>query len=729
MRTILIFLFLVFGINALAVPCEEALSNELERLEKTLTNKRATKMQLESARSRIREMLASTSNSPEFVDFITASYDWTEKANALIPRQELEGMLMDYLMRPENRDAFYDSFVDVFFPIFLDEFHPLDGDISRARRPFDFMNRLLQEDGNKFAAILLKGINEADLTSMQVNAEGLGAVLKAYRNTQAEIETAGEDVLQDDHHVQLQMERKAYFTILVHELQRPVATSDINTWLSTEHDDVALAKSNQALQEDGSRFVPNVDIERDGGLKPVLLHYRLIQHFMPALQNIGTPRLLGVVREIISEISSGQPAPGAMAVRYFSYMQTNDQKAIVSAIDKDPNFKRTLFSKASLVGELRTPQRWLTIYSPEKVRAHLLAQFENAQLKGRVSRALKQRLGKSWADIEADPEFLRYYADEVYDVFTQEGGKALREEAFKIRFFRRQLAELKLGDRCGDCTSVGSVNFARSATWFYNPGYQILTFSKGSRFLGKVGLALVDIDAEPSILIDALEFNPQALPGKPYYNDEKAALDFTLAFIIELAKEEHRSLFALARSNSTEANSILKQRGIPGYNVHVGKVRFAYDEASVRSVLQLEPSTKLAPFYQTVDMAGDQNVTVYGVQVPSDPHLIEFENAIVNPAQSANADLGRLLTDSINAENETEQDSILQKAARVIMANPEWMAQVHTLYQVPSSLPLNWKFIAGKLKRLYPSSRGERFLSQSVNLTIGNIVVPLYRPN
>jgi hypothetical protein len=744
----LFFLILSINSSAFAMSCEETLLGDLAKIEKVFNNPRATTKQKTNAVQKIKSLVQSTVNSEALINLLI-NIDPLYKPLSYLERDRL---VQTYLMKSENRALAIKRF-DLFFSRFLDEVGWVEGDnirsnfesgLERAEIYFHFMETLSQENSVEFARVLLNAINDQlqyVREPMRVNVDGLNTILERtgryfYSENADNIDANHDD--DDIGEVQSQdaaraAHRAEYLRKLFSELERPVPNASLKDLLRVDHDEKALYESNPQLQEDVELFADGDAASRSGALRPIIFNYRLIKHFLPILKLAGSPRMLTVLEYKIRTVAAllGDARYSIPHARFLAQLRRGDQdqEALVKKLASDREFKRTLFSATSLAGELKNPQRWLTIHDPEKIRAEIRAAFENsAALKARVGRALKQKLGYSWNEIEADPEFLRYYADEVYDAYVQEGGQSNIDEAFKLRYIRRVLPELKLGNRCGDCTSVGSVNFGPSTTWFYNPGYQIITFSKGSRFLGKINLALIDMAGQPSILIDALEFNPQALPGKPYYQDAKAALDYVLGFAKNLAASEGRQLYALVSSNSSEANSILKNKALTRTGPSEVKARFVYNEKTIRKVLSLSPDVQVRPFYQTVNFIGTEN----GIrEVPdfNDPRLKDLELKVINPAQANNSALGELLVSSTHAEEPDQQQEYLRLASDLILKNPEHLAQIREIYGLPASVTLSWKFLATRLKQLYPSiARAPRFLSQEVTLELGNKIVLLFHP-
>ena len=76
-----------------------------------------------------------------------------------------------------------------------------------------------------------------------------------------------------------------------------------------------------------------------------------------------------------------------------------------------------------------------------------------------------------------------------------------------------------MGSKTGDCTAPGSINFENSLSWQVNPAYQVIKLQKSGRFLGRVNITLGAIGEDDAIIVDAVEFNPQAQDKSAPYHE------------------------------------------------------------------------------------------------------------------------------------------------------------------------------------------------------------------
>lgn len=424
-----------------------------------------------------------------------------------------------------------------------------------------------------------------------------------------------------------------------------------------------------------------------------------------------------------------------------------DALTVLRSVDRTVLFKRDLFSQIPLEAELIDPQSWITIAPPSQAQ-HAIENYltlNAGQLdaaKSVISRWLKNLAGFSLRELFNDSELYKYYADEILLAVTKANAEraATKEvkDKFSVRYYRRVLADMNLGNHCGDCTAVGRVNFGRSLTWYYNPFYQIVTLHGPSGLLGKMHLALTDVNGTASILIDAIEFTPMAKPDQPYYEEAKLALSYGIDFAKNLATKQKRSLVALLRSNSTEANSLIQQQGVQIHRPQTPLfVRFSFDAKSIANVLAIPNQAilqTLEPWYQSLDFIVESN-DVFDLQPgvavqakakpePVDLVLPELENEVVNPAQDLFPHLGQLLDSSRNQSNVLNQMNTLEEAANVILGNAQFKDRIMELYHIPKQYGVSPKFLANKLAKLFPTTNlKERSLSNAYPLKSDSFVI------
>ncbi len=416
-----------------------------------------------------------------------------------------------------------------------------------------------------------------------------------------------------------------------------------------------------------------------------------------------------------------------------------DQQAVVKSIAADPYFKLKLFDNSSVVKELRTAQKWITVANPKAVKNKFEALSKKQQED--VGRALNISLNNP----ETHDSVFAMYADDLLKNI-----EALNPDQNKnrvvLRYVARTLGDLELGSDCGDCTAVGSINFGRSSTWLYNPHYQILTFSKGKRFLGKMHLSLADLNHRPIVLIDALEFNPQAHEGLPYHEDAREAFDSALEFVKKFAQSEGRDLVALTASNSTEANQILISRGNNKWLSKKGFFQFPLDEDPIRRSLQFSKDFNLQPYYQSVERGAQEDavgqfdedeVQEEGVgdfeaeedpgllkltNAPQDPALADLEREVFNPAQAKYPEFAKTLISLRNTESEAERNILFKTAASILLNDPVFENKIQSIYKLPAGVKPSWKFIATRLTDLYLQKPSSAAPKAGVILNLKNFV-------
>jgi len=386
------------------------------------------------------------------------------------------------------------------------------------------------------------------------------------------------------------------------------------------------------------------------------------------------------------------------------------QKAVYDLLRKNRDTKRLIFEKAEVLSVLPDKQAWLTINDPSLAKDALKAVLEKlGEKRGGLDNAFAATLGVRSGQLE-DVHFT-YYADEILDAIAQIANasglvkdpsmKAILSgirynERVKLRYIRREMSDLSLGDKCGDCTAKGSINFSNSISWLVNPAYQILKMSKGKHFIGRINFTIGKIAGQEAIIIDALEFNPQAQKGKPYHQDALECFESAVGFLKELAEKENRTLFAFAFSNSSGAVELLNSWGesvedaINKEEVAVSLIVPVNDVKRILSSVGYMGGTRL--FYQMIednDFPGGWLTAIVGKDL-TDSKLPTLERDVINPAQ---------ISDEAVAAAMRARDFI--KASSLILAKPELDARIKSIFGLPAQVQIGPAFLNTKLKKIY----------------------------
>jgi hypothetical protein len=416
-----------------------------------------------------------------------------------------------------------------------------------------------------------------------------------------------------------------------------------------------------------------------------------------------------------------------------AHLNSPDQMAVYLLVSKNKNIKRLVFENARVLDILPDRQAWLTINEPQLAKDALqLVLNKLGNRIGGLDNALASSIGVRAKQLE-ESHFI-YFADEILDTVAQ----MIRNSPLKndeelaallsgirygngvtLRYMKREVADLSLGDKCGDCTAKGSVNFGNSVTWLVNPAYQILKMSKEGRFIGKINFTIGNLDGKDAIIIDALEFNPQAQKDKPYYEDGKECLNTALEFLRGLAKRENRELFALATSNSSGAVAMLRAEahrlsrdsretkpldepiaveGPDGIEMPVYPYDPKHDQVPLTLLVPQEDVCNILAragykdevkfFYQMLDSTVDSRPG--GVKELTDAKLPDLEREVINPAQIAKPEVATAMR---------ERD--FAKASALILMDEGAAFKIREIFKLPSGIPISPKFLSSRMERIY----------------------------
>ena len=409
-----------------------------------------------------------------------------------------------------------------------------------------------------------------------------------------------------------------------------------------------------------------------------------------------------------------------------------DQQAAYSLLSNSRDLKQAVLEGSKVLEILPEPQAWITVNDPEITKEAVRI------LIGRLGPKIQKLDSLLFNSIcartkQLEDTHFRFYADEIIDAVFQLSGmkelahcteftsvlaKAKYSNGTKLRFARREKSDLSLGDKCGDCTAKGSINFANSITWYVNPAYNVLKMSQGRHFIGKINFTLGKIAGEEAVIIDALEFNPQAKEGKPLHDEALECFETAINFLRELAARQNRALFALTFSNSGGASNLLRSKGDLPVFVEGEGVRFISPEEAEKisdkirttgnepvAIKLFVPSDDVSRvlatggftgkprlFYQMVDA-----VTAVGAQAPAmDEKLPILESEVFNPAQIENAHIAKAMS-----------GRDFESASKLILEDEKWLARVKEIFNMRPNMRVSPAFLVSRMQRIYAADAWE----------------------
>lgn len=448
---------------------------------------------------------------------------------------------------------------------------------------------------------------------------------------------------------------------------------------------------------------------------------------------------------------SGRSAPPAagqapMATPRDSGGLAPDQQALLRSMNAERGgLKRAVFAGSEFVALLEDPQAWITINDPNLAR-QLVSAITSAELPSAGTAPLLEALRRT-----VDPEIreldklsaehYRLYADEIIDAVRATasgaglaaqariapllaGAQGGGPDATIIRYARRTQADLEAGKRTGDCTAPGGINHQRSLTWYYNPAYQVVYASRAGTLAVKLTLALGRVRDQDAIIVDSLEFDPQAAAGLPRNAAGRRALKDTLRWLYGLARKEHRRLFALVRSNSVPANKYLQKIGVPlaASPDEPVVVSVLWPEKEIRAVLAGSPGKsggrvpyrgRLEPFYQMLDVDALDPTAPDEVMDPRiiasrplnrrlDDLAARLQKEVFGPIFAGDANLARSLADARSSAPK-DQARAFGALARTLNDRPGVEADIKRVAGLDDKATLARSFLANKLVALYGS--------------------------
>lgn len=587
--------------------------------------------------------------------------------------------------------------------------------------------------------------NTASIALRGIKHDGVvGALVKRLTSTDEEIIRCAAEALVEH---ELSAEQVDYIVSLLDEdacyglLIAAVAVNDprATEWLFGIANDHSYLNPNRI---DSAGCLLRIGDSRGVTILTQLLDEKSIDHFFipdiidPFLQFLGREALpilknhlrkygrnADIETELIkrgvkeSEIESLSPKSANTPSSDSVLENLSDQHRAAYALLSKPNAKQIIFEDATSLNILPDRQAWITINDPFLAQ-HVVEEVQ--QLRGRqrqmADKALVRAVGVRSKEISE--EHYLYYADEILDAVaasvkpkTEARLASLLDQIeysseVTIRYTSRTADDSKLGDKCGDCTATGSMYFEDSLMWYVSPTYNTIILSKGKRFLGKVGITLGSVNGEDSIILDFLEFNPQAQQGKPYYEDAKEALRVGIVFLRELAQKQNRQLVGLRTSNSTGAIKILDEYGESIYADIDTLPEYHREEERAKRSVKISVMDPTSDIKKTTGYEGSIKFfyQMYGIINSSDPSggrnlqddkLQALETQVVNPAQIESADVAA----AMRSKN-------FETASELIIANSAWAATTAEVLGLKGML-LGPKFLTSRLEKIYAATAQE----------------------
>ncbi|MBT6254327.1 hypothetical protein HOI83_03810 [Candidatus Uhrbacteria bacterium] len=410
---------------------------------------------------------------------------------------------------------------------------------------------------------------------------------------------------------------------------------------------------------------------------------------------------------------------------------------VVEGILETPMAKKDIFEGSMDVLPLENKQAWISVHSPDVARQ--IVSGAKSVLEGKQISQLRKLFVKHIGAVKPNEDHFSYYADEVIDAvkaLAKQNQKFRESEAWgglsdllgeqdgvELRYMKREKSDLRLGNKTGDCTAQGSINYENSLSWYVNPAYQLMMMKEGGKFMGKIGMTIAMRGDTKVIFIDALEFHPQATDGKPYRDRAMKAFERAIEHIRVMGDGENAQVIALMRSNSFSANDELKDMGstsIQGVEeaqvtdeetdtlqkVEVVKLKLELPE----SVMELLSAHDGKIWYQMFEHKMNDNAFSDFTKSSKDlidGRLTELETSVINPVQIANTEVSVAMN---------ERDFLT--ASKLIMKDDHWAALVGEFFGIPLDVGrVSPKMLAKKLETMY-SSDGETVESLSAQVAL-----------
>lgn len=385
------------------------------------------------------------------------------------------------------------------------------------------------------------------------------------------------------------------------------------------------------------------------------------------------------------------------------------QKAVLRLLGRR-DAKQIVLGDSEVVNALPDRQAWITVNEPALAREALVMALEKAGKKrGALENVLRNAAGFRINELGA--EQFRIYADEILDAVAQYAkGSAPGDDAemrevlsrirhggdVKLRFVRRETSDISLGDKCGDCTAKGSVNFERSISWLANPAYQILKIYSHGKFIGRMNLALAAVGGKPAIIVDATEFAPHAEHEGDLKKDAVDAFREAVDFVRGIAKKEGMGLYALRASNCEHVEELYMgdfgRRAEYANLPRKHHVQMIFPIKEVKGILEkVGYSGGVTLFYQTMSYSTERKgIYLNPLERARNARL---EREVLNPAQIADGGIAAAMR---------ERD--FAAASRLILANPGYAEKVRGIFGISQEYGISPRLLEGRMGEIYPES-------------------------
>jgi len=221
----------------------------------------------------------------------------------------------------------------------------------------------------------------------------------------------------------------------------------------------------------------------------------------------------------------------------------NDQETIQAVEALGVNFKPFM--------NLTDPD---TVYAAvEKLRS----EKKGSPLYQRINQVSVDKVGKKITELT--PADVAIYSDELGIELDVPG---MKKGNISFKFSTRDDEDIKIGDWCGDCSQKGGINENAPKTWQADVNTQIMRLYYDKKFMGRLNLVIVEATRKPTLLIDAIEFIPQARENEKYSQLAREAYKAGLEKTVEIAKAMNITQVATNTfSNSSEVGEITKELG------------------------------------------------------------------------------------------------------------------------------------------------------------------------
>jgi hypothetical protein len=269
-----------------------------------------------------------------------------------------------------------------------------------------------------------------------------------------------------------------------------------------------------------------------------------------------------------------------------------------SLIDKYGNIKRLIYENdRETIDYVRSLgvnfEAYMNLTDPSIVFQGIETLRKNPKLKGKavyqfVSSKLKENLNLKLSDLKK--EDVEIYSDEIAlyfkEALSKQNGASDVFEALKthiqsemeaghvsFQLASRDKDDLELGDKCGDCTAKGGMNEDKPQGWVSDVNTQFLKLYYDNRFIGRFNLVLIESNKEPALIIDAIEFIPQAREIEKYYLRAKTAFKEGLKKVKDIARKMGvKKVGAYTFSNFSDVEVVARELGYTtkeGYEINL----------------------------------------------------------------------------------------------------------------------------------------------------------------